>query len=85
MTWAEVFREYFDIGLGLDEKEKATYHLIERYWDRVSDRLKVKKTELREKAKIRAAEVMWEMAQAPSFMSKVLKPDDIWQSVEVKL
>jgi hypothetical protein len=77
-TFKELFKEYFEIGLGLNPREKAKYYLIERYKSKVSKRLLDEQVLLRQWAKENFKHIMADMMSRKSLLDEI-KKDSVWQ------
>lgn len=80
-TFSSILSEHYDIGFGLNEKDQIKYWLIDRYLDRVSQRLKNEHLYLRKKAKKQAEKVYKEMLYKDNPFLKMIPKGSTWSGV----
>lgn len=75
-TLNEMFKEYY--GCILSDKDRVHYDLIEKYWDKVSNRLKTQYTNLKEKGKENSKRIFTELIYSKNTLMSKIQKDDRW-------
>ena len=74
----KAFNRGMDLALGIQGSDAVAYRLIQRYWDKVSPRLKNRAEALEREAPAKAKQVLMEEMAKPSFMlGKVAKKAEL--------
>lgn len=77
-TFNEIFAEYFEIG-SLTPSDQKKYYLIEKYWDKISTRLKDEHSSLRKEAKETFNRMLLDCINSPnSLVAKIAKDTPSW-------
>jgi len=82
---SHTFKDLLVESMGLNEKQQKMVNLIERYWEKVSWRLKLKHWHIRRKAREQFCDLLKEcMKQDRSCLFKSTKRDrEIWQGTAI--